>query len=155
MDAEYLTLADHFLTKVDGASMAHALEIRSPYLDFRFAGLSSKIPVKWKVNFFKTKILMREIIKTRVPEKIVNRSKQGFTPPIIEWFETNKDLNSLFENCWKEFLSIVEIKENNELIKYLDKILISNNKVYKNTAKVKVVNFVRSVNFLNKYKSDN
>ncbi len=146
MDAEYLTLADHFLVKVDRASMAHALEIRCPYLDYRFANLSSEIPVDWKVNFYKTKILMRDIIKDRVPEKIIARGKQGFTPPLMEWFETNNDLDSLFKDCWYDFLKIAEVKENQDLIRYLIKILISNNKLYKNTAKIKVMNFVKSLN---------
>ncbi len=146
MDVEYLTLADHFLTKTDRASMGAALEIRSPYLDYRFAELSSEIPAKWKVSPFKTKILMREIIKERVPKGIVKRRKQGFTPPIIEWFEKDNDMNSLFKDCWDDFLKIDEVKEDQDLIGYLNKMLISKNKIYKNTAKIKVVNFVKSVN---------
>ena len=149
MDTKHITLPDHFLTKVDRASMAHSLEVRSPYLDYRFADLGSEIPVKWKTNTSKTKIMMREIIKERVPEKIVKRGKQGFTPPIIEWFEEDKDLNSLFDDCWREFLKIDEIKGNNELVRYLDKILICNNKVYRNSGKIKVVGFVGALEVSN------
>ncbi|MBS3147274.1 asparagine synthase (glutamine-hydrolyzing) [Candidatus Woesearchaeota archaeon] len=89
-DLYYHTLADNFLVKVDRASMAHSLEIRSPYLDHRFIELSARIPTKWKVNPFNTKILLRDIIKPFVPKAILKRGKQGFTPPLAEWLKKPK-----------------------------------------------------------------
>ncbi|MBU0626542.1 asparagine synthase (glutamine-hydrolyzing), partial [Patescibacteria group bacterium] len=86
-DLLYNTLADKYLTKVDRASMANAVEVRSPFLDYRFAEFSQKIPARWKVSKVETKILMREIIKDILPEKIVQRGKQGFTPPLGEWIQ--------------------------------------------------------------------
>ena len=62
-DLMYNTLADNFLVKVDRASMSQALEVRSPFLDYRFIEYARKIPTKWKVNPRKTKILMRDIIR--------------------------------------------------------------------------------------------
>ncbi|OAQ21129.1 asparagine synthase (glutamine-hydrolyzing) [Thermosulfurimonas dismutans] len=93
-DLLYNTLPDYFLTKVDRASMANALEVRSPFLDYRFVEFSQRIPTCWKVDLFKTKKLMREIIKDIVPEIIVQRSKQGFIPPIEEWILREKWLKS-------------------------------------------------------------
>jgi asparagine synthase (glutamine-hydrolysing) len=72
-DLFYNTLGDTFLVKVDRASMAHALEVRCPFLDYRFIELESQIPSKWKTNPFKTKILMREI--KRNPAKRNNISQ--------------------------------------------------------------------------------
>jgi asparagine synthase (glutamine-hydrolysing) len=86
----YNTLSDHYLTKVDRASMANALEARSPFLDYRFIEFAQKIPAEWKVDLFKTKKLMREIIKGIVPEEIVRRDKQGFEPPLTEWIKNDK-----------------------------------------------------------------
>ncbi len=65
--------------------MAHSLEVRSPFLDYRFVELARRIPVKWKVTTSKTKIIMRDIITGIVPDAIVNRPKQGFEPPIADW----------------------------------------------------------------------
>jgi len=45
-DLYYNTLADNFMVKVDRASMAHALEVRCPFLDYRLIEFESKIPVK-------------------------------------------------------------------------------------------------------------
>jgi asparagine synthase (glutamine-hydrolysing) len=89
-DLLYQTIPDHFLVKVDRASMHHALEVRSPFLDHRFIEFSQRIPAHWKVDSFKTKKLMREIITGIVPEVIVKRGKQGFTPPLAEWIHEPK-----------------------------------------------------------------
>ncbi len=91
-DLLYNTLSDHFLAKVDRASMAVAVETRSPFLDYRFIEFAQKIPVKWKVDLFKTKKLMREIIKGLVPKEIIKRGKQGFVPPLAEWIKNEKYL---------------------------------------------------------------
>lgn len=86
-DLYHYTLPDWFLVKVDRASMAHALEVRSPFLDHRWIEYSARIPTEWKTSPFTGKKLMREIIKGIVPRKIVKRGKQGFTPPIDKWIE--------------------------------------------------------------------
>jgi len=72
-DLFYNTLADNFLVKVDRASMSVALEVRSPFLDYRFIELARKIPVEYKVDIKKTKKIMRDIITGIVPNVIVNR----------------------------------------------------------------------------------
>ncbi len=85
------TLQDNFLVKVDRASMTYGLEVRSPFLDYRFIEFAQKIPSKWKTSFTgKSKILMREIIKDILPAEIVWRGKAGFTPPIREWIISEK-----------------------------------------------------------------
>ncbi|HIP89997.1 MAG TPA: asparagine synthase, partial [Candidatus Nanopusillus sp.] len=96
-DLLFRTLGDNFLVKVDRASMAHALEVRSPFLDYRFAEFSQRIPTEWKVDMFNTKKLMREIIKDILPEKIVKRGKQGFDPPLARWILKEKYLNEILE----------------------------------------------------------
>ncbi len=84
-DLLYNSLPDNFLVKVDRASMRHPVEVRSPFLDYRFVEFSQKIPTAYKVNFSTTKILMRLIITPLLPKIIVTRGKQGFSPPLAEW----------------------------------------------------------------------
>jgi len=72
-DLFHNTLADNFLVKADRASMAHALEVRAPFLDWRFIAFTRKIPVARKATFAHSKILLRDIIRDIVPEAIVNR----------------------------------------------------------------------------------
>lgn len=84
-DLLFNTLADNYLVKVDRTSMKNSVEVRSPFLDYRFVEYAQKIPVQYKVGFVKNKILMREMIKDIVPLEILNRDKMGFTPPIKRW----------------------------------------------------------------------
>ena len=134
-DLLYLTVPDNFLVKVDRASMANSLEVRSPFLDYRFAEFSQKIPVEWKVDLFKTKKLMREIVKDILPDEIINRGKQGFHPPIDKWiFNLNLDYryitkklynNKLIPKDLYEFLIDKVINEKNKLtVEYLIRLFI-------------------------------
>jgi asparagine synthase (glutamine-hydrolysing) len=91
-DLLYNTLQDNFLVKVDRASMQAPIEVRSPFLDYRFIEFAQRIPSKWKVSPTKTKILMREIIKDIVPKEIINRGKQGFEPPLDKWILREKHM---------------------------------------------------------------
>lgn len=81
------TLPDNFLVKVDRTSMANSIEVRSPFLDYRFVEYAQRIPNALKVGFYNNKILMREIIKDVVPREIISRNKMGFTPPIHTWLD--------------------------------------------------------------------
>lgn len=79
-DLLFNTLPDDFLVKVDRASMAHSVEVRSPFLDHRLVEFAQRVPTRWKAGSNGTKILMRELVDGRLPESIVKRRKQGFEP---------------------------------------------------------------------------
>ncbi len=105
-DLMFNTLQDNFLVKVDRASMANALEVRSPFLDYRFIEFAQKIPSEWKQNSRQTKILMRQIIKNIIPKEILYRGKQGFSPPIDKWILEDKYMKII-----REYELILEDKE--------------------------------------------
>lgn len=125
MDRYFLTLPDNYLTKVDRASMANSLEVRSPLLDYRFIELSSRIPTKWKVTEIKNKILLRKIAEKFLPKEITNRKKTGFTPPIEKWINEKKYSNQIVEGIeylysrrmisgeWKKFYENYVLKNDN------------------------------------------
>jgi asparagine synthase (glutamine-hydrolysing) len=89
-DLMFNTLPDNYLVKVDRASMAHALEVRSPFLDYRFVEFSQKIPTEWKVDLFKSKKFMRKLVKGIVPDEILHRKKRGFVAPLQLWILDQK-----------------------------------------------------------------
>jgi len=101
------TLPDNFLVKVDRTSMANSIEVRSPFLDYRFVEFAQRIPNELKVGFNHNKILMREIIKDIVPKAIVDRNKMGFTPPIHTWLDRSISAKQFinYTNYLKEFNS--------------------------------------------------
>jgi asparagine synthase (glutamine-hydrolysing) len=78
-------LPDILLVKTDIASMAHALEVRSPLLDQRLIELFATFPVRLKVRGRETKYLLKRMAETRVPPGVLYRRKQGFDLPIREW----------------------------------------------------------------------
>jgi len=88
-DLLFLNIPDKFMTKVDRASMANSLEVRSPFLDYRLVEYSSKIPIEMKYNSNKSKILLKKIVNNLVPSEIINRKKQGFNPPLVEWVDSD------------------------------------------------------------------
>jgi asparagine synthase (glutamine-hydrolysing) len=82
---EQTYLADGVLTKVDRASMAHALEVRAPMLDADFRAVCARIPTSYKLRGATTKDILRRCLMQRVPERIVARPKKGFGIPVASW----------------------------------------------------------------------
>ncbi|MCA1960781.1 MAG: asparagine synthase (glutamine-hydrolyzing) [Desulfomonile sp.] len=80
-------LAEDILTKVDRMSMAHALEVRSPFLDYRLVELACRLPAAFKLKGRTTKHIMRDAARELVPGPILTRSKYGFQVPLGTWFK--------------------------------------------------------------------
>lgn len=79
-------LPDDFLVKVDRASMAHSLEVRSPMLDHRLIEFCfSQVPDSWKVKDGQSRRLQRLLAANWLPPDLDTRRKQGFSIPINEW----------------------------------------------------------------------
>lgn len=84
LDIEDYMPAD-ILTKIDRASMAHGLELRSPFLDVDFASFCLALPYRLKVSTEEDKIILRRAFSSKWPESIRRRSKQGFGVPLERW----------------------------------------------------------------------
>lgn len=80
-----LSLPDDMLTKIDLMSMAHGLEVRSPFLDCRVADLVFPMPWQWKLDGWKKKHLLVEAFKLDLPPMLHNRPKKGFEVPVGVW----------------------------------------------------------------------
>jgi len=81
-------LPDDLLVKVDIASMAHALEIRSPFLDHELLELTAKMPSSLKLRGYNKKYLLKKIAYKYLPKECIERPKQGFGVPLEHWFRT-------------------------------------------------------------------
>ncbi|MFO0973012.1 MAG: asparagine synthase (glutamine-hydrolyzing) [Phycisphaerae bacterium] len=79
------SLPDDMLTKIDLMSMASALEVRSPFLDFRVADLVAPLPAEWKLSGWRKKFLLIEAFRAELPELLHDRPKQGFEVPVGPW----------------------------------------------------------------------
>jgi asparagine synthase (glutamine-hydrolysing) len=81
-----LWLPDDLLTKVDRATMASSLEARVPYLDHRFFEFCARLDPALKQRGRTGKYLLKRLAEKLLPMDVVHRSKQGFMPPLAEWF---------------------------------------------------------------------
>jgi asparagine synthase (glutamine-hydrolysing) len=79
-------LAEGILVKVDRASMAHALEVRSPMLDHRFIEFAWSIPPRYRIRGRQGKHPLRVALGRRLGEAFAGRRKAGFEVPLDEWF---------------------------------------------------------------------
>jgi asparagine synthase (glutamine-hydrolysing) len=79
-------LTGDMLVKVDRMSMANSLEVRCPLLDHRLAELAAQIPHRWKMRNKQGKFCFLEAVRSRLPESVWNRRKQGFSVPLSQWF---------------------------------------------------------------------
>ncbi|MET0413412.1 MAG: asparagine synthase (glutamine-hydrolyzing) [Polyangiaceae bacterium] len=78
-------LPDAILTKVDRASMACSLELRPPLLDHELVELVASIPAATRNPGGALKSLLKEAMRPRLPEHIVERKKKGFGVPLQTW----------------------------------------------------------------------
>lgn len=77
------------LRNFDRCSMAHGVEIRAPFLDWRLVCYAFSLPPSVKIKDGYTKWILREAMKGILPESIRTRqSKIGFASPTTEWFKT-------------------------------------------------------------------
>lgn len=79
-------MPEDILVKVDRASMAHALEVRSPFLDTQVAEFALALPYHLKQKGRQRKRVLAQAFHDHLPPAIFNRPKMGFGLPIAQWF---------------------------------------------------------------------
>lgn len=83
---QYLYLPEDILYKCDRMSMAHSLEVRPPFLDHRIAEFAAGLPENFKIRGSRLKFVLRELMRDKLPQAVLTRSKQGFDIPAHHWF---------------------------------------------------------------------
>ena len=91
-----LVLSGDMLRKVDSMSMAHGLEVRTPFLDYRVVDFAFSLPSSYKINGSMKKRIVQDAFKTMLPPQLYNRPKQGFEVPLLRWLQN--DLYPLLNN---------------------------------------------------------
>ena len=79
-------LRDDILTKVDRASMSVSLECRDPMLDHRLVEFAFALPLKYlSSDTVSEKRILRHLLRSRLPDRIVDAPKKGFSIPLYRW----------------------------------------------------------------------
>ena len=81
-------LPGDLLVKVDIATMANSLELRSPMLDVNVVEWGVSLPRKYKIKGFETKHILKDVARSLVPANLIDRPKMGFGIPRAEWLRS-------------------------------------------------------------------
>ena len=73
--------------KVDRASMAYGVEVRSPFLDYRVIEFARTLPIAYRFSNGKRKKILRDILSQYIPENIFDVPKKGFSIPLGKWMK--------------------------------------------------------------------
>jgi len=82
-------LPEDILSLSDRLSMWHSLEVRVPLVDHPLVELSARLPARYKLDWRRKKILLKELAARRLPAEIVSHRKQGFESPMAAWLRTD------------------------------------------------------------------
>ncbi len=94
-------LPDTVLLKMDRASMAYGLEARVPFLDDEITQFAGSLELKYKLKGLKSKVILRDLLKNKLPGNLHLRKKQGFSIPLKDWYRGD----------WKNWLENTLSKE--------------------------------------------
>lgn len=80
-------LKEDILTKVDRAAMAHSLETRAPFLDFRVAECAWRFNDESLISGYTGKMPLRRLLESYIPKDLFERPKSGFGIPVGIWLK--------------------------------------------------------------------
>jgi asparagine synthase (glutamine-hydrolysing) len=87
------------LTKVDRCSMMASLEVRSPFLDHELAEFVFNLPLEYKTDMLHGKLILKKAYRDIFGDKFLNRRKQGFSAPVLEWLKRD-DFKKMIYNLF-------------------------------------------------------
>ena len=106
------------MIKNDRMTMAHSLEARVPFTDNELFNYLNNISTKYKISIFNKKLLLKDILKNKLPNSIVNKKKVGLEMPYSIWIKN--ELNDM-TNKYLNYKSVSEIPILNYY--YIEKII--------------------------------
>lgn len=84
-------LPDYILTKTDLALMAHGVEGRNPFVDYKLVEFANSLAPEYKFRGG-GKYILKSILEDYIPREVIYRKKMGFSPPIKYLFRANPRL---------------------------------------------------------------
>ena len=74
-----------YLPKVDGATMHHSVEARSPFLDQKLWEFAAALPFNVRLNGGRLKAILRELARRKIGPRVARGRKRGFGIPVGRW----------------------------------------------------------------------
>ena len=95
--------------------MAHSIEVRCPFLDYRLAEFVNRLPGSFKIQGASAKRILKTALRQVLPVEVLDRPKEGFVQPIYSWMHgplKNWTVNNLQKLPWdilrKEYVKEIE-----------------------------------------------
>lgn len=112
---------ENFLIKnlhyTDRMTMAHGVECRVPFLDYRIVELAYNLPVNYKLTYTgKFKKILKDIYSEKLPEYITKRRKAGFGMPLRSIFSSKKTIDHLLDFDQLKNLALFNLDKIHECI---------------------------------------
>lgn len=108
-------LVDFSLILTDKMSMSGGIEIRVPLLDRELVEFASKIPLKYKINPYSTKIILKDAFRDRIPDFLFDQPKRGWFSPAAKWLRDeciyNLAKNILADDYYEETAKLFKLNE--------------------------------------------
>jgi phenylacetate-CoA ligase len=82
-------LPEYQLAYMDRMSMAHGLEVRSPFCDYRLVEFVTGIPTSYRLRGMRSKHILKNVATAWIPREIAERKKVGFDSPIGQWAKSD------------------------------------------------------------------
>ncbi len=95
---ERFYMGEDILTKVDRASMAVSLEVRTPFLDLDLSEFANNLPSRYKLRGLTRKFILKKALEHKLPREILYRRKKGFGIPLTSWLRY--DLRSMLQSIF-------------------------------------------------------
>jgi asparagine synthase (glutamine-hydrolysing) len=106
----------------DKVAMAHSLEIRLPFLDYRVIDFMGKVPAKWKILGLDEKHILKKSFTGILPEDIVKRPKKPYRAPIQKSLINDKTSEYTQEALSEKSLNSAGLFDANRVKKLLEKV---------------------------------
>lgn len=95
-----LYLRNQLLRDSDWASMAHSIELRTPFVDFRL--LKNLEKLFFSLSHYKNKLILSNVLSIPLPNDVLKAKKTGFGIPIKNWLGKSKESNYDFNKFWMQ-----------------------------------------------------
>jgi asparagine synthase (glutamine-hydrolysing) len=115
----HATVLPTILRNFDRLSMAHGVEVRMPFMDWRLVTYTMSLPDESKVADGYTKMVARRAMSDAMPESIrMNARKIGFNSPMPDWLNGPLAgwVNALLRQTVPAFDELIEVKKLNECV---------------------------------------
>ncbi|NEU10011.1 asparagine synthase (glutamine-hydrolyzing) [Flavihumibacter sp. R14] len=106
----------------DRMAMANSVEGRYPFLDYRVIEFCMKLSSEHKLQGLNEKVLLKKMMSGKLPEPIINRTKQPYRAPVLESFFSNKAPSYVHEMLSREQVNSAGIFEPDSVSRLLGKI---------------------------------